>query len=796
MDTIHRNALTKESDLNKAMLIFKQHWKLFAVALVIILTAVFFLNRYMIPKYAISASMLIKEDNSGGSSNMNDFLNSSLFGKNQNFQNELWVLKSTPVISQTVYNLNLTTNYYRNEDFRYLDAYEYAPFKVYIRYNHIQPLKVKFQFIPTGDSTFTIKGESKSIWLYDYENHSVAGVKDDWSFTHTGKAGKLIETPDLSFIISFREDASLNTDDNYYFEFISDRAVTENLKSQLNYTVIDQEATVVKIEIKSESPEKGKDIVNEVMNVYSQQSLDRKNHTAENTIRYIESQLNEISEVLSNTEDTLQRFRASNQILNVAEQATGISQQYMDLQNQLAEMVTRKRYYDYVNDYLSKNEDFSNIIVPASMGIPDQMLNNLMSELVGAYAQRARLIDNKQEKNPLVNRLTIQIENLRKTITENISEVQKTTDISMEEMQKRIGKIEAQIRTMPMRERQLGGIERKYRLSDAIYNYLLEKRAEAQITKASNLPNSIIIEPAEISGQGPVSPNTRLNYFAGLFLGIVLPFALVIIRNMMNNKITSVSDIESVTDFPVIGTIIHNPRKSDNLVFTNPSSEIAESYRSLRTNIEFKLRNKKGKVLMITSTVEDEGKSFTALNLAMSYAQLNYRTILIDCDLRKVSSLFDVKSDNESGLSSWYNGLEDIDTLIRKTPYPNLDYIRSGPIPPNPVELLSLYKTRELMDLVREHYDCIILDSTPLAQVSDAYQLVGYADLSLLVVRHDHTIKQLMAMVVRDFRNKGIEQVCIIYNDIREYAGQYGYRYGYAKKKAKGLKGLLDRFGH
>ncbi len=242
------------------------------------------------------------------------------------------------------------------------------------------------------------------------------------------------------------------------------------------------------------------------------------------TIDYIEKQLNEISDSLSRTEDNLQKFRSSNQLLNITEQANGISAQYMDLQNQLAELVTRKRYYDYVADYLLKNDNFSNMIVPASLGIQDPLLNNLMSELIAAQAQRSNLIENNQEKNPLVQKLGIQIENVKKTISDNIAAVGKTTSISIDEMNKRIKKDEAEISRLPVTQRLLGNIERKYRLNDAIYNYLLEKRAEAKITKASNLPDDIIIEPAKMAGMSPISPNKRMNYLIAFFLGLGLAF--------------------------------------------------------------------------------------------------------------------------------------------------------------------------------------------------------------------------------------------------------------------------------
>ena len=518
------------------------------------------------------------------------------------------------------------------------------------------------------------------------------------------------------------------------------------------------------------------------MNVYSEQSLERKNHNANITIDYIEKQLNEISDSLSMTESNLQQFRSANQILNVAEQSTGISDQYISLQNQKAELVTRKRYYDYVADYLEKNNDFSNMIVPASMGIPDQILTNLITELITAQAQRSNLIDNRQEKNPLVNKLNIKIENIKKTIVDNISAVRQTTDISIDEMNKRIYKIENQISRMPKTEQQLGGIERKYRLNDAIYNYLLEKRAEAKITKASNLPDDIIIEPAMLLGNGPVSPNKSKNFIMAFLLGIGLPFSYLIVRKALNNKIETQESIERITNLPVLGKIIHNHKKNNNVVFEYPKSAISESYRVLRTNLDFAMKGSTHKVIMLTSCLTGEGKSFNALNIAMSYAQLGRKTILVNFDLRKHSSYFDKQEDISFGLSTYLINKVDLKDIILKSVDNKLDYINSGPVPPNPAELLALDETKKLIMTLKENYDYVIIDTPPLAQVTDGFLLMETADLKAIVVRYNFSKKKVLSMVLKDLKHKKIDDICIVLNDNRVKNDQYGYGYGYSKK--------------
>ena len=778
--------MQEDNDFKKVTDLFVRNYKLFVFCIIVALGFAFYKNYTSVPMYSITASVLIK-DNSGQSNRnqeINDYLNSSLFGNNLNFQNELWVLKSSPVIEKTVKNLNLAVSYFKKTDFKYIDTYKSAPFQVLFSPNHIQPLNVKFKLVFNKNGGFQVSAESDKVYLYNYASEEYVGKKIDWSFFKYGKSGQLVETADLAFIIQIDSNRLVNEEDlsAYSFEFKDQNSLARALKSRFQFEVIDQKATVIQMNCISESVEKGKDIVNQLMKVYSDQNLERKNHIALITIDYIDRQLNEISDSLSMTESNLQQFRSANQVLDVAEQSSGISAQYIQLQNQLAELVTRKRYYDYVATYLANNEDFSNISFPASLGIPDQILTNLITELISAQSQRANLIDNKQEKNPLVNKLSIKIDNIKKTIADNISAVRQTLDISIDEMKKRVQKVESQISRMPKTEQQLGGFERKYKLNDAIYNYLLEKRAEAKITKASNLPDDIIIEPAMLDGSGPVYPNPQKNYMMALLLGIGLPFGYLFARKALNNKIETQESIERITNLPVLGKIIHNYKKNNNVVFEYPKSPISESYRVLRTNLDFAMKGGTHKVIMVTSCITGEGKSFNALNIAMSYAQLGRKTILVNFDLRKHASYFDKQEDISIGLSTYLINKVDLKDIILKSVDNKLDYINSGPVPPNPAELLALDETKKLIMTLKENYDYVIIDTPPLAQVTDGFLLMETADLKAIVVRYNFSKKKVLSMVLKDLKHKKIDDICIVLNDNRVKSDQYGYGYGYNKK--------------
>lgn len=773
----------KDTELRKLIDTFSRNYKLFIISILISLGGVFLINSFMIPVYKISSSLLIKEESQKQGGNVKDFLNSNLFGIDQNFQNELWVLKSSPIIEQTINNLNLCVDYYLKKSFQYIPNYAETPIRVSLLPNHVQPVGLHFNISIHDQNNFEIEASGKNVSFVNINTGETVNKKKTWNFRQACKFGKLIETPDLAFIVEFDKINRTYYKDEfiYSFQFTDITPLTNQLKEKLDFKVIEKMATVVEISYKSSSVGQGIDIVNEIMNVYSQQNLGRKNYIAEMTIDYIEKQLDQISDSLSNTEQNLQLFRSSNQLLNVTEQATGISAQYMDLQNKLAELVTRKRYYDYVADYLVKNEDFSNIIVPSSMGISDQLLNGLMTELVTAQTKRNNLIQNKQELNPLVQKLTIQIDNIRKTISENISAVQKTTDIELDEMNKRIRKVEGEISRLPGTQRQLGGIERKYRLNDAIYNYLLEKRAEAKITQASNMPDNMVIEPAKMVGTKPVFPDKQINLVIAFFLGLAAPFGYLGIKKATSNKIDSSDFLERNIDTPLIGKIMHNYKKVDNVVLEYPTSQMAESFRSLRTNIEYIYRGLPHKVIMITSSIENEGKSFNSLNLATSYAHLGRRTLLLDFDMRKPTDYFGKTQESLVGLSTWYNDRSGFEDIIMHSSHDKLDYIESGPVPPNPLEMISTEKTSNLMRYLTSEYDCIIMDTPPLAQVSDAFLLMDFADIKIIVVKCNYSNKKVFEFVMKDLKYKSIENVSVLLNNNRVYSDQYGYGYGYKK---------------
>ncbi len=775
-----------ESDLQFFVQMVKSNYRLLTLCVLLSLVMAFVISKMMPTKYKISSSLLITEKSNRNDNDRNEYLSSNLFTSEQNLQNELWMLKSITTLNQTISNLNLAVEYQEKNGLFKKDIYGESPFLVELLPDHVQPVNVNFNVSFNKDNSIVLSSQGRNISVADIKTGEIQFKRERWNFKVNTHFGNRIIFKELGFILRQNVDFKPDAHKKYGFVIKDYISLTNKLSKNLEFNIVDQMATVIEINCTSNSVIKGNDILNEIMRVYSKQDLDRKNHLAKITIDYIEQQLNEISDSLNINEEDLQRFRSSNYLLNAGLQAQNFSTQYQDLQNQLAEIKTRKRYYDYVADYLLNNDDFSSMTVPASMGMSDNLLNNLMSDLITAQTERSNLVGNDQGFNPMVKKLTVKIENLKGTILNNITSVQQTVEISIDELEKRIAQLRSNIRRMPETQQELGGLERKYQLNDAIYNYLLEKRAEAKITLASNIPNCVIISPARTIGPRPVSPNYMLNYMIALMLGIILPLIFILIRKVINNKIDVNFDMSSITDVAVYGKIMHKKLSPQNGLFEVPEMAVQESFRALRTNIEYQFVNQSCKVIMITSCIEKEGKSFVASNLAYSYAQLGFKTLLINFDLRKKYKYFTEDENYLNGIYSWHAENLECDDIIKHSEYENLDFIQSGQHSSDPAKILTHHKIKVLINQLKERYNCIVLDTSPLAQVSDAFLLMEYADIKLVVARYNHSVKSVISLIMNDLRHKKIKDIGIVMNDNDNGNNQYGYGYGYTGKNGNG----------
>ena len=530
------------------------------------------------------------------------------------------------------------------------------------------------------------------------------------------------------------------------------------------------------------------EFLNKLIEVFLNNSLDKKNLEAIRTIQFIDDQLIGITDSLVITENKLQQFRSRNKVMNISAQGQVIIDQAMSLENQKARLGIEANYYDYLAEYLEKDNAGQVPIAPATMGITDPGLTKLVADL--AELQGQFYSKSLGEKNPLQSQLAQKVRNIKESLKEILNGVKRSNNLAMNEISTQIHTVNAQASALPVTERQLLGIERKYKLNDQLFTFLLEKRAGAQIQKASNMPDNEIVDPSE-ADDSPVRPKKILIYLFALMTGFGIPFLWIRIAGIINNKVRGDEDIQKITNLQINGHIPHSRLKRNTVVFDEPDTNVAEAFRSLRSRIQLFTKEIKAPVILITSSMPNEGKTFASINLASVYSLIGKKTVLVGFDLRKPNISDDFGFGNDHGVSTWLIGKDGLEGIINKTPYENLDIITAGPTPPNPSEILASEKTDKLLKLLKVKYECIIIDSSPIGTVSDTIQLFTLVDTSILIVRQNITHRDQLENTIKELKMSNITNLSIVVNDLEhndiryQYYGKNRYHYGKEKRKSK-----------
>ena len=768
-----------EDSIDIKAFLFKclRQWYYFGAFLGVAFLIAILFNKFTSPVYKVTNYVLVsdKED----PLDPQNFIGTSLYGNPYTLQNEIGLLQSKSLTERALRELNFYISYYRKERFFAADLYNQSPFLVVADTLFDQPLGVKFDVTFASDTLMIVRAAGKAITSYNYSTNTSTRLIAAFEYADTVSFGEVCGNQFCRFRIipNFERMGQIKEHRKYSFEFNSLRQLISRFRvSEIEAT---KSSSILQVSVKCSNVSQGVDYLNKLTDIFLDKGIERDDRIAVSTIAFINNQLEGITDSLRYSEDKLQHFRATRGVANIDFQAQQTYQQMESLQDQKAELIVKSKYYSYLREYLLKNNRVDDLIAPSSMDISDPLLNNLIIELTRVYTERSEMSFNTIKDNPYLNSLESKIADIKAKLLENIDNIIHTSDISLKEIDIRIATIESAISKLPGSQRELLVIERKFKLNDAIYTYLLTKRSEIQISKASNIPSNEILDRASADDYIKVSPNPRMNYIVALLLGLLLPAAIVYLLDVFRNKIADKNDIQSITDIPIIGHIIHNTHKTGMVVAENTNSLIAESFRSLRTNFQF-FNNAEGKyIVLITSIIKGEGKSFTSVNLGTVFAQNQKKVIVIDFDLRKAKIKQYLGIEADDGLSRYLSNNSPLEDVIFSSGIENLDVIPSGPIPPNPSELVSSEKTAILFEELKNRYDVILIDSPPIAMVSDALLLLKYANIKLVVVRQNFTPRNLFSSIINDLEKRNIQPLSIIINDEKAGLNGYGYNYGY-----------------
>lgn len=736
-----------------------RYWYLIVLSVLVCVTTAFLVNRYATKVYSIKASIIVKESEevSGGEL----LYNNPLVKFYRNYLNEIYILKSIPLMERTVKDLNFEESFFRVGNFLTTESYKSLPFEVDIIKN-TSDSDLNFKFKVLNNNDFTI-------------NYTI----DQKDFEESRKFHEEISIGNVVFKLYHNDSIGDFTGDSFAYAYKPPISVGKSYASRLSADWAEEGAGVINLSLNGPNPQKEIDFLAGLIKNYQDYDLDNKNKVAANTIEFITDQLKNISDSLNKAERQLEVFKNKNIVTDLNSEALRLYQKMEGLEIQKTDLIIRDSYYNYLSDYITKSDDnLDQVILPTSVGITDPILTGLVTEVINSQTKIKMLERGEKLQNPLVIEGRKRIHDLKTDILESVKNQKSVDKIKLDFLNKGIREIEGQLQYLPIAERQLVNIKRNYALLENLYVFLLQRKAEAGISRASNTTDIVIVNPPMSSGA--ISPLPMRNYVFAFATGLFIPLLIFVLLEFSNTRIQSREDIENITSIPFIGGVGHKRMDQNLEVFAKPKSAISESFRALRSNLNFFLEGRDKGIFLITSSISGEGKTFTSINLASVFALSGKKTLIIGADMRKPKIFTDFKLDNSVGLSSYLAGLAEFEQVVRPTEYENLYLVSGGPVPPNPSELILGKRMELFLEQSKAQFDFIFIDSPPLALVTDAFVLSALADHTLFIVRQNYTPKSLLK-TIDDFHSANkIRKISFVLNDIYKSGPGYGYGYGYA----------------
>lgn len=765
--------------------------KYYYIACVIVfISAAYLYNKFSSRQYEINTTIGPVEDNRSQMLSSNEMFR-SLGGYTQrsNIENDINNLNSFTMVSSTISILNLEVGYFvqKNNLFNQTtEVYQESPFSVNIDKSHVQSIGAKFQISILNDSTFRLTVKEDEANLYNYIDNQVVIEDISLGIDTICRFNNTISNKNFKFSVSLHKEhlpKKKMASEQYFFEFYHLDFLTKQYLENISISSISPMSSIISVKYTGENLGKSIFFLNKYIELYIKQNLDEKNKIAKSTINFIDSQISNISDSLVKSESKLKNFRSANQVMDLSVQGQRLYEQLSQVETERATLEIQQRYYNYVINYFKTNTDMSGVVPPSSMNVSDPIMNQLITEFLNLNSQRAEILSNKNEKNLFLGQLENKIKMQKNAIIENVTNNQGTLNLSLNELNYRAEKISKEISNLPKTELNMVSMQRKFTLNDAIFTFLLQKRSEAAISLASNYPDYQLLEPAREITSHINKPKKMTNYLAAFFLALLIPSIILLIREFFNDKISKALDIERLLDRSVLSVIYSNMKKTESVVSEYPGSAIAESFRNLRSVLLSKLKHEKTKVLLVTSSQPQDGKSFISYNLAASIASVGYKTIVIDCDLRRPVLHSKFKADNSSGISSFMTKDSTTEKIIHKSNIENLSFIPGGPIIPNPSELIASGALDDLINFLKLNYEFIIIDAAPVGIVADSIQLMKYATHVLIIARCNYTRKDILSNAFETLNSNKICNYDVVLNDLNIKKSSYSSYTNYYVKE-------------
>lgn len=759
------SAISVRESLSK----YVSNWPIFLFFLVLSVGGSLLYICFTVPKYIATTTFLIKGAEFGEKNN-DDLIESAMNGKRQvNLNNEMLLIGSSDLMERTVDKNGFNISYFKKGNWLNTDIYIDAPFDLIVKNitdsNHTYTIHIK-----------NMNGEGGSFSSGKMKNEKSNLFKWNEPFTISGQ----------TFILVLKK-KNPEKDAEYIATWQPVKDAAGELSKDFKVKAFDTKTSVIQLSLKTENIQRGKDVLNALFNEFNLSDIEDRNKLSDSTVRFIDERLIGITNELKGVEGNLENYQGSRQLVNIQGQLTQSLENSSEISKTIKDVNIKQGITNMIAEYFANPSNGSKL-VPSSLGLDDPTLSLLITQYNELQLKKERELPSNAPNSLVIQDLNTQIGNLKSSIQESLNNVRKNLKLQESNFQQQNSKYTSFLSSLPHNERVLQEIKRKQSITEGLYLYLLQKREEAAISSTtSNAANYKQIDPA--TGYGPVEPNKKMLVIYTALLGLFLAFGFIYVRNLLNDKVLTKGDITKRVSIPVIGEISYISKRKKPIIPALHEGPVSEQFRAIRTSLSFIMKNKKQKVVMVTSTASGEGKSFLAFNLAAVCAIPGNKVAFLEFDFRR-PAISNRQPDITKGLSSYLTGeINDLSELfVTAEEIPTLHIYPSGFAIHNPTDLLVSEKTSELLKRLKEKYDYIIIDTPATRPVSDALILGEYSDVVLYVIRQGATLKKELDFINDIQHQKTLNNLHIIFNGIKHHEKDRYYSYGMNEKHSKEKK--------
>lgn len=741
---------TKKINIQDTVRKYLYHWPLFATAVALSLTLAFVYIRYADRVFNVKAQLLFKDEARGEGHRESALKELDIISSNKLVDNEMEILKSRVLMNTVVDELQLWTTYTKLGLVTDQDLYPRTPVRISLlkRTGDLSALSIVIQI--KDDKRFILKqGEKESEYLFEAPLKTRAGI---WRF-HT--------TPYLKNFVGKTIKIGINNPE----------LVTASILANLSTAVITKQATVVELSLKETVPQRGQDILNRLIEVYNQAAIQDNNRVTESTLKFIDERLAAVTSELNNVEKEVETFKSSKAMTDIPTQSTFYLESATENDRRLNEVNVEIEVLQGIEKYVNSPHSAR---PPATVGLTDPALVTLVNQLIALEFQRESLLANTPEEHPMFDPVNRQLQSTRASIKDIIQGIKSSLLSTRQQLQSYDSRFTSSIKNLPGQERQYLVLERQQGIKEELYIYLLKKREEAALSYASTLSNSRIVEKAFYGA--PISPKIPLTYALAFVMGLILPAGFIYGRELLNNRVLNTNEVYTTTSVPLLGELVYQEGPKVIVMNERNCRIIAEQFRSLRTNLQFVNGNwENSRVIMLTSSMSGEGKSFITCNLGAALSASGRKTVVLELDMRKPTISKYFNQNGAPGLSSFLTGNAQMEDVVQPVEgRPNLFVIGAGELPSSPSEILEEPRIKVLIEWLRSNFDEVLIDTPPVHLVTDGMIIAKYCDIHLYVIRQGYTYKSHLEYLKQLYQDKKLSNLYVVFNGV-DMNGRFNY---------------------